>query len=132
MSTVTQTVLIDGPRQAYVHVVIQGDTNGPVELNNQKILDTTNDIRPLGIPTQSTISRIWWNFNSFEAYLSKFDMSPPIIWALNYGSGNKMDFRSFGGIKVPVSMDGNGDILLSTNGLAVGAVGTLVVELKKD
>lgn len=129
---VNKTVLVDGPRIAVVHIVIQGTALGTNDVTNELILDTKNDIYPLGTPTVSTIMRVWWNFNSFEGYLSKQDMAPPVIWSMNAGSSNKIDFRSFGGIKVPVSLDGSGNILLTTKGLTDYAVGTMVIELKKD
>lgn len=132
MATVTKQVIVDGLRSAVVRFVIQGDTTGPNDLNNQLILDTREDIFPIGVPTQTTVQRIWWNFNGFEGYIMKQDTVPPIIWAMNPGSGNKMDFRAFGGIKAEQTLDGNGDILLTTKGLTDTSVGTLVIELTKN
>lgn len=132
MASVASQVIIDGPRVAVVRFVIQGDVAGSNDLTNTLILDTKNDIYPIGQPTQTTVQQIWWNFNGFDGYVSKQDTVPSIIWALNQGSGNHVDFRCFGSIKAPVDMDGNGDFLLTTSGLTGTTVGTMVIELRKD
>lgn len=128
---ILQNVIVDGPRHAVVHVTIVSDGSG--ELNLTKIIDSKNDIYPKGQPTQSTITQIWWGQSYFDAALYRNDTVPVLIWAMPVGSDSHVDFRSFGGIKVPVDMDGNGDILLTTFGFTPStSVGTYVIELKKD
>ncbi len=128
---IQKTVIVDGPQKAVVHFFLKSDGSG--ELNNELLLDATNDIYPLGVKTETTITQIWWNFSYFDAYLSRADTVPVPIWALNVGSEAHIDFRSFGGLKPPVDLDGSGNILITTAGFApAGSFGSIVIELKKD
>jgi hypothetical protein len=128
---IIKNVLIDGPRHAVVHFTIVSDGSG--ELVQTKILDSKYDIYPVGQPTQVTITQLWWGQSYFDSALYRYDTVPVLIWAMPVGSDSHVDFRSFGGIKVPVDMEGNGDLLLSTFGFTANtSVGTYVIELKKD
>lgn len=129
---IQKTVLVDGPRHAVVHLVLTCDRSSP-DLVNAPLIDTKNDIYPIGQATQSTITQLWWGHNAFDAVLSRNDTVPVPIWLLAAGVDSHVDFRAFGGIKVPIDMDGNGDILISTIGFTTaGQIGTYIVELRKD
>ena len=130
-NTVTQTILVDGPRHAVVHFYFESDGSG--EFANEKILDGKTDLTPIDSPTQLTIEEIWWGNSFYDAKLSTEDLNPNQLWVLPVGVGAHVDFRCFGGIKVPQTLDGTGNLLLSTNGFApVGSWGTMVVKLRKD
>ncbi len=125
-----KNVIVDGPSKAVIHLIITSDGSG--ELVNAPLIDTRNDIYPIGRPTETTLTQLWWSNSYFDATLLKEDTVPVPIWVMTV-NGQYADFRSFGGIKVPVDLDGNGNILISTLGFGpAGSMGSLVIELKKN
>lgn len=131
MSLITKTVQVDGPRQAVVLITVEADSAS--EMNLEKILDAKDDIYPLGVKTDTTINQIWWGNSYFDAFLYTDEPAPQLLWVLAVGSDAHIDFRSFGGLKIPKSLDGSGNLLMSTAGFAtVGSKGSMVIELKKD
>jgi hypothetical protein len=131
-NTVNQTVFLDGSKLATVHLYIESDgVSG--EMANQLVIDMKNDIQPIGSPTQATIQQIWWGQSYYDARLSFQDTVPVPFWVLPVGSDSHVDFRSIGGLKVPVDLDGNANILLTTVGFApAGSWGSYIIQLKKS
>ncbi len=124
--------IVDGPRSAVFQVTIENDgVSG--ELNLEKIVDATLDIYPKGKPTDTTIMQIWWGQSYYDSFLYTNDLVPQLLWVLPVGNDAHIDFRSFGGLKVQKTIDGNGDLLLTTAGFApAGSKGTYIFEIKKD
>ncbi len=128
---ITKNVLIDGPQKAVVAINIEADGSG--ELTLEKIIDMTNDVFPIGRPTDSTITQIWWGNSYFDAFLYTNDLVPQLLFVLPVGSEAHIDFRSFGGVKVQKTIDGNGDLLMTTSGFApAGSKGSFIIEFKKN
>lgn len=133
-NTVTQTVLVDGPKRAHVHIFVRSDGNEG-EFVNKKIIDVLNDVTlpDSGIIKNITLEQVWYSQSFFDGLLSVDDTVPVDVWVLPVGSDSHIDFRSFGGIKVPVDLDGQGNILLSTNGFApANSWGSYVIQFRKD
>ncbi len=122
---------IDGPRTAVIQVTIESDGSG--ELNLEKIIDATFDMYPIGRPTDTTIQQVWWGQSYFDSFLYTNDLVPQLLWVLPVGNDAHIDFRSIGGLKIKKTIDGNGDILMTTAGFApLGSKGSYIFEIKKD
>ena len=129
---VNQKVFVDGPRRAIVHLYLESDgVSG--EMKDQLVINTRTDIVPVGQVTPVTIDQIWWSLSYFDARISIGDVPNAPFWVLPVGGGGHADFRGFGGIKLPQSLDGTGMVLLSTNGFAPkDSWGSIILALKKD
>ncbi len=134
-NTVAQTVLQDGTKLSTVHLFITSDgVEG--EFTNKVVIDIKNDVFPvtnsIAFPPQATILQIWWAQSYFDAFLSLSDTVPVPLWVLPVAMNGYVDFRSIGGLKVPVSIDGTNNLLLTTAGFSpVGSVGSYVIQFKK-
>jgi hypothetical protein len=133
--SIQSTVISDGQRIAVVHIVITQDGSPSGEMVNTKIFDFADLPTPAAWMQngQVTINQLWWGQSYFDSVLLREDTVPVPIWVMPVGSDSHVDFRSFGGIKVPVSMEGTGNLLLSTYGYApLSSTGSYVIEFKKN
>ena len=129
MSTITKTLLSDGPSKAVLSVYMQSDgVEG--ELVNYLLLDPQVD---LAVPVNDlSILQIWYSFGWFDGLLAFDDVVPVPAWNLSRDGVGYCDFRYFGGFADRAGIDKTGKIFLTTSGFAVpGSTGTLVIEVKK-
>jgi hypothetical protein len=132
-NTVTRRFLSNGPSKAVVHVLIESDgTDG--ELSNYVLLDPVVDFNPtLESYVQMSVMQVWYSAVWFDTIIGFNAVTPSKSWVCARDTHNYHDFRYFGGLRDGSSVDHDGKLLLSTNGLIVpGSVGTLILELKKN
>ena len=131
-NTVVKTKLSEGAKRAMFHFYFEGDGSG--ELINEVLIDPQADFEmAVENPTQLTITKIWSGSALYD-WVLKFNALVPLpIWVGVADSANYISFEYFGGLADTSGPEGDGKILISTNGLAtVGTVGTMVIEVKKD
>jgi hypothetical protein len=128
-NTVTITKLVDGQRNAVLHVYVASD-GAAGELSDQVVVDASS---LSGAPTKLTIERICWAFQGFSGRL-EFDATADSPAAVLFdGDNGCLDFSSFGGLPDPAGAGSTGDILLTTTGFsASGDEGVLIIEVRKD
>ena len=133
MAQITITRLNDGPRNAIFHVALQGDGTG--DLVDAVLIDpaTSFDV-PLPPVPALRIERLMYDLTGFDAML-EFDYlaSDTPIWTMTGDGGTEFDFSHFGGLtdRSP-DLDGSGKLLLTTSGLDLGSLGTLIVMANKS
>ncbi len=132
MAQITITKLLDGMKNAVVHVFLQGDGSG--DLNGEVIIDPAVDFDPpLPAKPEVRLNQLWYDFTDFSGYLFFNDLiTGTPIWSMSAGQLNHGDFSVFGGLtdrSDPLS--GNGQLKLTTKGLEAGDVGTLILYCKK-
>ena len=131
-NTVTVRTLVDGPRQAELHVYIAGDGSG--DLSAQVIVDGST-LSPA--PSKLTIERLEGNFNGFTG-LVLFDATTdvPAVVIPDAAGGGQFYFpfqKHYGGLPPPSSATGlAGNLLLTTTGLGSGDKGHMVIKVRKD
>lgn len=132
MSQITITKILDGARNAVVHVFVTGDGSG--DLANEVLIDPATDFDPpFPAKPELRIDRLWYDLVGFTGYLA-FDYltSNTPIWSMSAGQANQPDFSWFGGLTDRSNpLDGLGKIKLTTTGLELGDVGTLIISAKK-
>lgn len=131
MAQITLTTLLDGPKNAAVHVSIAGDGTG--ELVDEVILDPAAFDPPLPPVPALRIAELWYNFVGFDSLL-EFDYlaSDTPVWSMSGGEAIHMDFGCIGGLTDRSNpLDGSGKLLLTTSGLEAGDFGTMVILVKK-
>jgi len=132
MAQLAVTKIIDGPRNAVVHVSISGDGSG--DLADEIIIDPAAFQIPLPPVPALKITEVWYDLSGFNAFL-EFDYltSDTPIWTMSGGQGNYVNFDYFGGLSDRSNeLDGTGQIKLTTTGLTAGAFGTLILSIKKS
>ncbi len=130
---ITKTKLNEGPKRAIFHFYFEGDGSG--ELQNEVLIDPVVDFElPLvTIPNQLTITKLWYGSAIYDSILKFNALNPLPIWVIVADADSYVSFEYFGGLKDFSTPDGDGKILISTNGLATaGTAGTLIIEVKKD
>ena len=131
--TVAITKILDGSRNAVFHVSITGDASG--DLSDEIIIDPAVDFDPAlrAKPTLS-VEKLWYDLAGFTAQL-EYDYleSDTPVWSMSDGDGVHVDFSCFGGIADRSNpLDGRGKLKITTTGLGVGDVGTIVIMAKKS
>lgn len=134
-TTVTKTIINEGPSKLLIHVLIESDgTDG--ELTNYSLLDPSAEFTPaFNKDCQLTVTQVWYNNTWFDVLLRFNALNPLTVWAFSRDPGDSyMDFRYFGGLKDRSETDHDGKVLISTSGLAdvTKSVGTMVIEFKKN
>lgn len=133
MAQLVVTKILDGPRNAVFHIFIRGDGGG--DLVDEIIIDPSSSFEtPLPAVPCLKISKLWYDLTGFDAWL-EFDymFSDTPIWTLNSNGAATLDFEWFGGLTDRSNeLDGSGQLKLSTNGLAVGSIGTAVILIRKS
>jgi hypothetical protein len=133
MAQAVITKLLDGPRNAILHVFFEGDGSG--ELTDFVIADPATSFDP-ALPAEPTLTveKLQYDLVGFNAKL-EFDYltSDTPVWALAGGRESKVDFCKAGGIRDRSnSMDGLGKLKITTSGLEDGDFGSLLVYLRKN
>ncbi len=126
-------IVNEGSSKIVVQVTIVSDGSG--ELNNYSILDPTSEFTPtMPLGTQLTLTQVWYGLAWFDVAIGFNAIVPTTAWVLARDAGTYYDFRYFGGLKDRSSVDPDGKVVLSTNGLSgnAGAIGTMVLEFKKN
>jgi hypothetical protein len=131
MAQISVTTLNDGPRNAIVHVSIQGDGSG--ELVDSVLIDPAELNPPLPPVPALHISKLWYALVGFDAKL-EFDYltSDTPVWAMPAAEGVCFDFDSFGGLTDrSLELDGSGKLQLTTQGLTADGFGSIVLWVRK-
>lgn len=127
-NTVTLRTLIDGPRQAVIHVHLLSD-GAAGELADEVLVDVST-LSPA--PSKVTVEQIWWDIAGFDIFLEFDATADTALWKLGAGEGFQ-DFRSFGGIKDNTGAGSTGDIVATTDGFTAATdEGTLIITVRKD
>lgn len=132
MAQVLVTKLHDGAKSAVFHVAITGDGSGDV--TDAVLIDPTQFDVPMPAAPGLTIERLWYDLAGFDARL-EFDnlISDTLAWSMTGGQSATFDFCDIGGLKDrSAPLDGTGKLTLTTSGLLVDGVGTLVIKVRKD
>ena len=131
-NVVDVTNLLQGPRHTIVQVYLENDGYSG-ELKNEVLLDPVLDLGLNKKFTRFVVEEILFHFAGFDATL-KFDtglVDKFNIWVLPEGAANYVDLRPFGGFKDRSGPDGNGKLLLSTNGFTNNnAKGSLLLKVR--
>lgn len=126
------TKILDGGRNAVFHVTITGDELG--DLSDEILIDPATSFDPAMEPKPAlSIDALWYDLTGFNARL-EFDYlaSDTPVWSMSGGQPAQLDFCCFGGLKDRSNaLDGLGKLKISTSGLGVGDVGTIVIKARK-
>lgn len=134
-NTIQKTKLLDGARECTFHFYIASDgVSG--NLVDYVLVDPATDLVPALSNTPSlTVMKIYYDLAGFNGLLlfNYLSTGNP-IWQMTKDNYGECCFDYFGGIKDrSQSGDGNGKILLTTNGFTtVSNTGTFVITLRKD
>lgn len=130
MSTITKTVLSDGPTKAVISYTFAQETNDS-ELVNYVLLDPAVDLQP--VVGKLSLLQVWYGFSQFDGMLAFDDLVPNPCWQLIGVADSYSDLRYFAGLRDRSGPDRTGKLLLTTKGFANdGAFGTLVIEVRKN
>ena len=133
MAQIKITTLNDGPRNAIFHVALAGDGTG--DLVGETVIDPAMSFdTPLPPVPALRIVRLMYDLTGFDAKLD-FDYlaSDTPIWTMTGDGSGEFDFSAFGGLTDrSLELDGSGKLLLSTTGLDIGGIGTMIIAAKKS
>ena len=131
-NTIIKTKVTDGPMKSVYHFYFEGD--GSDELDEYELLDPTLDFDPPVTKSKEiTILQVWHSLVYFDLFVFADGLVPAPSWMIARDSDSYMDFRYFGGLKIPVNTDPTGKLLVSSNDFNVaGSRGTLIMEFKKN
>lgn len=129
-NTVNVTILEKGQRNLLLHVFLQSD-GASGDLNGQVLIDPVS----LGFTTAARfeLRRIEYNLSGFDAILefNSGTVTPTFKWVISAGANAPVDFDYCGGVKDTSGMDGNGQLLISTNGFTSSTdCGSLLLKLR--
>lgn len=128
MAQIGITKILAGARNVVFHIVIEGDGSGDV---TDEVLIDPVDLGMTAFPSM-TLNKLVYDLSAFTAKL-EFDYlaSDTPIWTL--ANQFEADFRDIGGLKdrSPVQ-DGTGKLMLTTNGLGSGDLGSILIWVRKD
>jgi hypothetical protein len=128
-NTIATQVLEDGPRNSIIKVTITSDASG--EITNGVIYDASayqNDNQ------NNKLMRITYHLNGFSGTLYWNANTPVQMISLTENHPDDMDYSYTGGLINNAGTGKNGDILLTTDGLAsapAGSTGEIVLYVKK-
>lgn len=128
-NTIATQVLEDGPRNSIIKVTITSDASG--EITNGVIYDASayqND------QLNTKLMRIKYHLNGFSGTLFWNANTPVQMMNLTQDHPDDMNYFDVGGLINNASTGKNGDILLTTQGLAAapaGTMGEIVLYVKK-
>lgn len=133
MAQIAITNLVDGLRNAVVHVSIMGDGSG--DLVDEIIVDPATSFElPLPAVPALRIDKLWYDLSGFNAFLEyDYLSSDTPVWSMSSGQGVELCFERFGGLTdYSNELNGSGKLKLTTSGLILGGFGTIVLGLKKS
>jgi hypothetical protein len=127
--TVTVTPLMAGSSRSIFLIGLESDgVSG--ELTNEILINPC--LLGLNSKARLVIEGIEYNFADFDARLL-FDSGFPakrLAWTM-HSQLSTNDFNPYGGIKDQSDIDGNGNILITTNGFgSAGVVGSLIIKIR--
>jgi len=126
------TKIIDGNTSVF-HVFFEGDGSG--DLIDEVLIDpATSFDQPMEAKPGLTLEKLHYDLVGFNAKL-EFDYltGDTPAWALSGGTGTKMDFCKFSGIRDRSNkLDGTGKLKITTAGLGAGDFGSLVIQVRKN
>lgn len=126
------TKILDGSRNAVFHVTITGDALG--DLVDATLIDPADSFDPAMAPQPAlSIDALWYDLNGFSAAL-EFDYltSNTPVWSMSEGQPAQLDFCCIGGLSDRSNpADGLGKLKISTSGLSVGDIGTIIIKARK-
>lgn len=127
------TKILDGARNAVFHVSITGDASG--ELTDMILIDPAADFDPAMDPKPAlSVDALWYDLAGFDAKLEyDYLASDTPVWSMSGGQPAQLDFCCFGGIADRSNpLDGRGKLKITTSGLGVGDIGTIVIKARKS
>ncbi len=136
-TTVTRTIVNQGPGNFVIQLLIQSDVNDG-ELVNYPVFDPITDADPPINPWhpeafRASLQQAWHSQCWFDLILSYNALEPTPVWVFSRDADYYKDFRFFGGILDRSGAQRDGDVLISTIGLGgVTSIGTLVLAFKKN
>lgn len=123
--TVAYQTIHDGRRSAVIKAYITGQASDIAD-------DVFVSLAALNeAPDLVRIVRVWWSCNAFTVTLKWNATANVEIIELADNEGDK-DYECFGGLPNNAGAGRNGDILLSTNGIAAAKNGYVIVEVSKQ
>lgn len=127
-NTVLIRSLIDGPKEAVIHVFLASD-GASGDLTDQVVVDVSALNPP---PAYCVVKSVHSSFSGFSGIL-EFDATTDVgFFALPSGFPMKENMECFGGIRDNSGTGKTGDILLTTSGFtASGDVGNLIITITK-
>lgn len=131
MAQVEVTKMLDGPRNAAFHIFISGDGSG--DAVDVVIIDPATDFDPV-LPASPGIKlqKIWHDLQGFSVFFEyEYLASDTPLWTITDNGSNCLDFSCFGGITDRSDIDGSGKIKLTTSGLELGELGTIILHIIK-
>jgi hypothetical protein len=126
------TKILDGSRNAVFHVFITGDGGG--DLSDEILIDPATSFDPrMGAKPSMSIDALWYDLSGFTAKLEyDYLASDTPVWSMSESQPGHVDFSCFGGIADRSNpLDGLGKLKITTTGLGVGDVGTIVIKARK-
>lgn len=131
-NTLVKAKLLEGSKRAIFHFYMEADGSG--EFQNEVLIDPQADFDiPPGGVMQLSIQKIWYGSAIYDFVLKFNALNPVPVWVASAEATNHVSFEYFGGLADQSAPEGDGKILISTNGFAaLGSLGSLVIEVKKD
>ena len=120
--TIVRQTYINGVYDIVVKAFINGTGDDVTTLIDASSYNTS--------PTNLRIMKIIYNFNGFSAFLAWNATTPVNIISLANDHPSEMDFNDMGGLVNNAGAGVNGDILITTNGLASPDNGFILIYLK--
>lgn len=132
-NTIRVTKLLEGSKDTFFHIYIQGDGIQP-DFTNEIVVDPTVDLSPAMDPVPTlTLVEVWYSVPVGNLILSFNDLNPTQMWILGGNDSNHISFEKFGGLKDQSGIDGTGSLLISTVGLNTGSqTMSCVVKVRKN
>lgn len=122
--------LMDGPRDAILHVYLESDGVAG-ELERAVILDPHAAFDPE--VEKVTITRIWSSLAVFDALLEFNALEPVAVWVVSPENGSEVCFKHCGGLKDRSTVESDGKLMITTNGFSpVGSKGVLIIHVRKN
>ena len=117
--TITIQKILDSSRNVIIKAIITGTSDGTAILYNTD--DYIGDVRNV------KITKIKYELQGFSAYLSFEDIN---MLSLSANNPTAIDFTDMGGM-LHSNPPQTGNITITTNGLGVGDIGTIILFIKK-
>lgn len=131
-NTVAVKLLLNGDRNAIVHVYLRSD-GASGELTNQTLIDP---VVTLGMPAGSRLRlcRVEYNFAGFDAVLQyeSGGVDPVWKWVMTEGTNAPINMEQYGNLVDDSSVDGTGKLQITTTGFTASTdQGSMIFKLLK-
>ena len=131
-NVVTTKQVINGERFIVLAVYLRSD-GASGDLEDEVLLDPVEDLG-LKANTRLRIESVMHSFAGFDGVLEfgSGGVNPNWKWVMPAGVGHPFDFGPFGNLFDDSGMDGNGKLMISTEGFdSEGDQGSMIIQLKK-